>query len=246
MCAACGGGGGEAAVPPELVGTYEAELPGRLAAMRIAIGADRSFRITLPGRTRPFSVGPIDVTDERVVVSADEAGDCTKRGTYEYGVAGDRLTLEAVGDPCTERADGLGRMWTRSAAVPPSVAERRRMLEAFRRRRNAVCERRDREAAEVNATAAQAGEASALRRGADVMRRTQADLDALRVPPPFAAFVEANRASRQARIRLHLDLAAAYDDGDQAAAGRLGRELVAGNVIPGEQLEDRYFLSHCP
>ena len=72
---ACGGEKGEErAVPEELVGTYEADVPDAAGTRTISIGADRSFLIEHPGR-RPFSTGPITVTDDELVLSPDEFGD---------------------------------------------------------------------------------------------------------------------------------------------------------------------------
>ena len=245
--AGCGGDGGDGlAVPEELVGTYEAGLPEAAGAIRIDIGADRSFLITLPGRDRPFSTGPISVENEQIVLSAEQPGDCASKGTYEYRVADDRLTLTAVEDPCPERSEGLSRSWLALHAVPAAVAAERRSLEAFRSQRNAICERRSSEHAAVNATASKVGEPVALRRGGVVMRRTQAELDDLEVPARFGTVVAADRTSRMERIRLHEELADALEDHDFAAAGRLGRRLVGGNVLPNERLQDQYFLRHCP
>lgn len=241
-CASEDGDGG--GVPRELVGTYEADLPDAAATRTISIGADRSFLIQEPGR-RPFSAGPITVEDERIVLSADEFGDCANEGRYEFSVNGDVLTLAAVEDPCPARVEGLSRGWTASDAVPAPLKAARAELEAYRSKRNAICEKRTVEAEAVNATASSVGESVALRRGATVMRRTQADLAKLEVPARFAAFVNRDRTLRTDRIQLHRRLADALDE-NSADAAALGRELVQGNVLPTEQAEDRYFLTHCP
>jgi hypothetical protein len=79
--AACGGDdGGEGAVPEDLVGMYEADLVDAAGTITISVGADRSFLITRPGH-RPFSIGPITVDADELVVSPDEFGDCADRGT---------------------------------------------------------------------------------------------------------------------------------------------------------------------
>lgn len=243
--AACGGGSGdEPVVPEELVGAYEANISDAAGTRAISIGADRSFLIENPGR-RPFSTGPITVEDGKLVLAPDEFGDCAERGTYAYRVADATLTLTALSDPCPRRVEELGRTWTRRSAVPREVAAERRALERYRMQRNAICKRRIADAEAINATAASVGEAGALRKGAAVMRTTQADLDKLVVPDRFTAFVGRDRELRAERIRLHERLADALE-ASAPEAGPIGRELTEGNVVPTEQAEDQYFLTHCP
>ena len=242
---ACGGGrGDEPVVPEELVGTYEVDISDAAGTRAISIGADRSFQIKNPGR-RPFSTGPITVDDGELVLAPDEFGDCAKRGTYAYRVADSTLTLTALNDPCRGRVNELGRTWTRRSAVPPGIAAERRALERYRMQRNAICKKRTADAEAVNATAASVGEDVALRKGAAVMRTTQADLDKLVVPGRFTAFVDRDRELRTERIRLHDRLAEALE-ASAPEAGPIGKELTEGNVIPTEQAEDQYFLTHCP
>lgn len=149
-------------------------------------------------------------------------------------------------DPCTGRADDLCRSWVASSAVSPGVRAERRALDRYRLRRNAICKKRTIEAEAVNASAASVGEGPTLRRGAAVMRSTQADLDKLEVPVPFDALVVRDRKLRTDRISLHGRLAEALEENRAADAGALGRELVQNNVLPTERAEDQYFLTHCP
>jgi hypothetical protein len=84
-CTACGDGEPASVVPNELIGAYQAQVPGENGATTIVIvfDADGSFWIRPRGRLA-FSDGPIEVADGQMSFPPDQPGTCTVTGIYEY------------------------------------------------------------------------------------------------------------------------------------------------------------------
>jgi hypothetical protein len=234
-----------AVVPNELVGAYQADVPGENGATRttIVIDADGSFWIRQHGRLA-FSDGPIRVNDGQISFPPDQPGTCAFTGLYEYGVTQESLELRLVKDPCTGRAHATARTWRVASEADSRASARWRTLALFKLKRDAICKKHNDEVAAINAKAKDVGEAISLRQGATVMRRAQRVLSSVETPSPLGRFVAADRKRRAARIRLHEEIAAALDRQDFDAAGALGSTLTA-TVIAGEAAEDRYGLLHC-
>jgi hypothetical protein len=246
-CTACAGDSKEpaAVVPNELIGAYQAHVPGENGAPRtiIVIDADGSFWIRPHGRLA-FSDGPIKVTDAQITFPPDQPGTCAFTGIYKYSVTQDSLQLRLVKDPCTGRAQVNARTWRVASESESSPDARWRALALFKLGRDAICKKHNDEVAAINAKAEAVGEAISLRQGATVMRRAQRMLRSVETPSPLGRFVAADRKRRTARIRLHEDIAAALDRQDFGAASALGSTLTS-TVIAGEAAEDRYGLLHC-
>ena len=108
----------QAALPAELVGTYEAKREGGdfpPGLWKLAIGRLGEFLTMPPGETGFFN-SPLTVSDGLLVVPPHYESGCTTPGEYEYTVEGDgpggSLTLEATEDACATRASLLSASWT--------------------------------------------------------------------------------------------------------------------------------------
>jgi len=247
-CAACAGDKSSepaAAVPDELIGAYQARVPGEKGATRtiIVFDADGSFWVRLHGRLA-FSDGPIRVANGQIRFPPDQPGTCVFTGTYEYSLTQDSLDLRVVKDRCTDRARATARTWRAASEGEIGADAEWRALAVFKLERDAICMRHNDEVAAINAKAAEIGDAISLRKGATVMRRAQKRLAFVETPSHLGKFVAADRKRRIARIRLHEEIAAALDNRDFGAAGTLGSALTS-TVIAAETAEDRYGLLHC-
>jgi hypothetical protein len=246
-CTACAGGDSEPAsvVPSELIGAYQAQVPGDNGATRtiIVFDADGSFWIRPQGRLA-FSDGPIKVTDEQISFPPDQPGTCAFTGIYRYSLQRDSLELRLVEDRCSGRALATARTWRVASEAETRADADWRALALFKLERDAICKQHNDQLAAINAKAADVGEAATLRRGTTVMRKAQKSLASVETPSPLAKFVAADRTRRMARIRLHEEIAAALDNRDFGAASNLGLALTS-TVAAGETAEDRYGLLHC-
>jgi len=232
-------------VPNELIGAYQARVPGESGATStiIVIDADGSFWIRPHGRLA-FSDGPIKVTDGQISFPPDQPRTCAFTGIYKYTVTRDSLNLRLVRDPCTGRAQVTARTWRVASESESSPDASWRALALFKLERDAICKKHNDEIAAINAEAENVGEALALRQGATVMRRAQRLLRSVETPSSLGSFVAADHRRRTARIRLHEEIARALDSRDFHAASALGSTLTS-TVIAGEATEDRYGLLHC-
>lgn len=106
--------------PPDLRGTYTADIEGTTASSGIwtLTITETDVLITNPRSTEPFSVDPHEVTETKLVVLASQ--DCPDQSTvtdgeYTMKLEGDKLTFTALHDSCGDRKAVLAtEPWTRT------------------------------------------------------------------------------------------------------------------------------------
>ena len=105
--------------PPDLRGTYTADIEGTTATSGVwtLTITETDVLITNPHSTEPFSVDPHEVTE--TLLTLMPAQDCPDQsevttGQYSISLQGDKLTFTAVQDSCGDRKAVLSTApWTR-------------------------------------------------------------------------------------------------------------------------------------